>query len=181
MQLDKEILYKLADWKSLTENWIDFEDDDRPAANYSEFEYQLKTFTGFKISESDGWNYGDTYFDYFIHKPNMQDGFDQEGVGIHVALSRFGPIGIYCSGRKAWTNNGASSSCPSLSTLYQIPDHSFVDVENRIIELFRKCGIYRPSKAELEESISFELPEIFKVNANLGKSKFFDILINDLY
>lgn len=181
MKLDNNQLLKLAEWVSLKETWVNFEDDDRPVANYALLDNDLKSIDGYKIRESDGWEYADTYFDYFFYTSNLINEAERSSAGIHVSLSRFGPIGIYCKGSKTYHECGVSISRPSLETLYQIPDQTFLALELEIISCFKKHNIYMPSQYELERLISFDLPALFEREANLDTSRAFGIIINDLY
>ena len=181
MNLGSDQLLKLAKWKSVKENWISFEDDDRPIANYECLDRDLKNIKCYKVIESDGWQYSDTYFDYFFYTSCESDKIGMTIHGVHVSLNRFAPIGIYCKGSITFHESGKGMSRPKYENLYQIPESKFHSLEIEIINNFKKNNIYMPSLRELGQTIPFKLPELFASEANLGKSIIFDIIINDLY
>ena len=174
-QLTVDVMKSLAAWEEPLPGWVSFKDDDRPEANYSTLLESLSAIAGYLIWIGNGYEYSDTYFDIFVFRKDPET--ERGGTGIHVALSRFAPIGIYCKGRRT----EKAGSGPNLKSLYSIPDLSFRDAEIAIVEALGEAQIYLPSEAELSRPIDFDIPDLFRSNANLGCSAYFDVLINDLY
>lgn len=177
-ELSDDILVSIANWNPAVPGWPDFRDDDSPRP-YLKLIESLESLDGLSLLHNNGHEYSDTFFGFFLHHPTRTDRFDDWG--IYVALSRFAPIGIYGKEHRKWGPTGGHSGFPNLNNVYVVSGADWQPVADSVRKLMVDHGVYLPTKEEMERPLNFELPKLFRDNANCGHSVNFDVLFNDLY
>ena len=177
-ELSDELLVHVANWNPAVPGWPDFRDDDSPAP-YLNLISALESLDGFSLLHNNGQDYGDTFFGYFLHCPTDTDTFDDWG--LYVALCRFAPVGIYGEEHRKWGPTGGHGGGPGLNNAYVVSNADWQPVAATARKLMVDHGVYLPTREEMERPLNFELPKLFRDNANCGQSVNFHVLFNDLY
>ena len=177
-ELSDELLVHVANWNPAVAGWPDFRDDDSPSP-YLDLISALESLDGFSLLHKNGQDYGDTFFGYFLHRPTDTDHFDDWG--LYVALCRFAPVGIYGEEHRKWGPTGGHGGGPGLNNAYVVSSADWQPVAKTVRKLMVDHGVYLPTREEMERPLNFELPKLFRDNANCGQSVNFHVLFNDLY
>ena len=178
LKLDDELLLRIANWKPAVSGWPDDVGDALSLAQYRPLISDIESLP-VTVRRDDGWQYADTFFGLFLYHQQSDESF--EGLGLYVSLCRFAPIGIYGEERRAWGPTGGYASFPTPDNMYCVSDPNWQAIAEDVRTLMENHSVYLPTVDELARPIGFPLPQMFRDNANQGRSIVFDILFNDLY